>query len=118
MRSFFLKSACMMALVSAVLFACKKDDGCAPSNVSYATDVVPILETQCYTCHSTANGPSVSGIVLEGHANTKVKADDGSLVGAIEHQGGYSPMPGTGAKLDDCDIATIRTWVDEGSKNN
>lgn len=90
---------------------------CNTTNMSYATDIAPILQANCYACHSNAN-QSISGISLEGHSNLKKVADDGRLIGVITHAAGYPPMPQIGAKLSDCNINKIKSWVNSGSPNN
>ncbi len=45
-------------------------------------------------------------------------AQSEKLYGTISHASGYSPMPKGGAKLSNCQIATIKKWVDTGMLNN
>jgi len=90
---------------------------CNTTNMSFSKDIVPILQSSCYSCHSNAN-QSVSGISLEGYSNVKVQVDNGSLVGAITHASGFTPMPQGGAKLSDCTINKIKSWVNSGAPNN
>ena len=89
---------------------------CNTENVTFASTVKPILSANCYSCHSTA--VSTNGVVLDTHAGVKKQADNGTLVGAISHAAGFTPMPQGGAKLSDCNIAKIKKWVDDGAKNN
>src|SRR5687767_13786653 len=89
---------------------------CDTSNVTYALKVLPIIQTECYSCHS---GSAPSGNVnLDGYDNLKVYAGNGKLMGVISHAAGYSPMPQGGNKLSDCDILTIQTWINNGTLNN
>jgi cytochrome c5 len=97
------------------LGALLKDD-CTPTSVSYLNEVVPILQANCYVCHT---GPSPSGgVVMGSHANDLVIAQDGRLLGVIRHEAGYSAMPPAGDKLADCNITTIAAWISEGAQNN
>jgi hypothetical protein len=57
-------------------------------------------------------------VKLETWADVKIYADNGSLLGSITHQGGYSPMPKGSAKLEDCPIAVIQKWIEMGAPNN
>ena len=87
--------------------------------VSFATDIVPVLETSCYACHSLANGPNNGGgIILEGHANVFIYADNGSLFGSINHDADYTAMPLGGAKLEACTIAKVEKWIADGALDN
>lgn len=84
--------------------------------VSYVQKVVPILQTSCYGCHT---GSSPSGNQLMGtYAADKAMAQNGKLMGTINHSAGYSPMPKGAAKLSSCRIATIKKWIDAGMLNN
>lgn len=89
---------------------------CDTTTITYSGSVYPILADNCLSCHSTAavNG----GVVLEGHSNAAIYANNGRLLGAITHASGFSPMPKNLPKLPDCDIATIRMWIEAGAPNN
>ena len=90
---------------------------CVTTNMKYSTDIAPIIQANCFACHSNANA-SVSGFSLEGHSNLKAKVDQGRLVGAITHAAGFAAMPQGGAKLSDCNINKIIAWVNAGAPNN
>jgi len=84
--------------------------------VSYAQKVVPLLQANCYGCHS---GSFPSGNQLMGtYAADKAMAQSGKLYGTINHAAGYSPMPKGGAKMGACQIAVIKKWIDSGMLNN
>lgn len=86
--------------------------------IKYSTDVVGILQTNCYVCHG-GNAAAGNGYKLDTYAGLKVMADNGRLVKAIMHTGPVNThMPQGGAKLPECNIAKIRTWVRNGSPNN
>ena len=89
---------------------------CDTSNVTYSANVLPIIQQECYTCHS---GSSPSGNVrLDNYTYLTVYADNGKLMGTISHSPGYSPMPQGGNKLSSCEIATIQKWINNGRPNN
>jgi hypothetical protein len=92
------------------------DTGCNSTSISYATDIVPLLQSNCYSCHSLA--ASQGGISLEGYSRIKNFADNGRLIGAVSHAAGYSPMPKNGSKLPDCEINKIRSWINDGAPDN
>lgn len=93
-----------------------KNEPCISSNISFSKDVKPILNSNCLSCHnkSLAEG----GIVLEDFLNVKKVVESGRLLGAINHSPGFAPMPQGGAKLPDCEITKIRTWIKEGATDN
>jgi len=84
-----------------------------PDNVSYANDIAPILETNCYDCHSASSNSA--GILLDNYDALVFYAQNGYLYGTITHAPGYNPMPDGGGKLSDCTIATIKKWIDTGT---
>ena len=89
---------------------------CVTTNLSLETDIVPILQYNCYVCHSaSANNGNVT---LEGYSELMVYVNNGKLLGSIKHNGGFIPMPQNAAKLASCDIAKIEQWIKDGAANN
>lgn len=89
---------------------------CKTANISYQSDILPILDVKCYQCHSASENQG--NVTLEGYSNLKIYADNGKLLGAIRHEGGFSPMPQDGGQLSDCNISYFETWISEGTLNN
>ena len=89
---------------------------CVTTDMSYSADIVPILETNCYTCHSAA--ANFGNVTLEGHDELLKYVDDGSFLGTVRHDGGFSPMPKGKAKLLECEIEKIAAWIDDGAMDN
>jgi hypothetical protein len=89
---------------------------CDTVNMKFTANVVPILSANCYSCHG--NGRTFGGVNLDTYANVKLLANDGSLLGAITHASGFSPMPKNAAQLSNCDINKIRDWINRGALNN
>jgi len=100
----------------------KEDDlypqvaACDTTNVTFANNVFPVINSNCTACHSGA-APS-GNIRLENYNHISTAANNGSLLGVIRHEPGWSPMPKGGGKLNDCNIAEIETWVNQGAPNN
>ncbi len=99
-----------------LLYPSKSSNCDTTAAVSYSSKVVPILTTQCYSCHVGASAGG--GIVMGTHATDKATAVNGKLFGSINHSSGFSPMPKSAAKMNACDIAAIKKWIDAGSPNN
>jgi mono/diheme cytochrome c family protein len=99
------------------------NDTCSASScdttgvMSYASRVKPILQNNCYGCHS-GTASSGGGIVLSDYNNLKTSVDNGTLLGSIEQLDGYSAMPKGGSKMSNCNIAIIRKWIAAGAPNN
>jgi len=89
---------------------------CDTTPVTYSGKVLSMIQSNCYSCHGSG---SVSGNVnLDGYTNLKIYADNGKLIGVMEHKAGYSPMPQGGSKLSDCDINVVKKWIHDGTPNN
>jgi mono/diheme cytochrome c family protein len=84
---------------------------CDSTLVTYSGTVVPILQANCFSCH-TGQTPS-GGLDLSNYDQLAIVAQNGSLLGSIRHESGYSPMPHDLPKLSDCDIALIAKWVSD-----
>ncbi|HET8963113.1 MAG TPA: hypothetical protein VFM99_04405 [Chitinophagales bacterium] len=92
---------------------------CDTAAISFSQDVVPILETNCYACHSLANGASEgSGYILEGYDFIVDVISTGQLVGAVNWSDGFSFMPKNASQLPACERALITSWVNQGALNN
>lgn len=123
-----------LACIAITIFSCSKssedtlepdpnpggggNNNCDTTDITYAADIVPILQSNCYSCHGENTNSGSMGIVLEGYDNIKPKADNGTLIGVITHAAGFPPMPKDGAKLSECNINKIRAWIDEGAQDN
>ncbi|MDZ4807407.1 MAG: hypothetical protein SGI96_03975 [Bacteroidota bacterium] len=84
--------------------------------VSYAQKVVPVFQQFCYSCH-TGSFPS-GGIVMGTYTTDKAIGLNGKLFGSINHAAGFSPMPKGMSKMNACQIAVIKKWIDAGMPNN
>lgn len=89
---------------------------CVTTGLSYQKHIVPILDRNCYICHSTKS--YTSSITLEGYEKLMIYVNNGTLVGSIRHQDGFKPMPQAAQKLIDCDMARIEQWILDGALEN
>ena len=118
----------LLFLFCRVLLSCSKQNeealmtpvngipNCDTVNMKFTANVVPILSTNCYSCHG--NGRAFGGVRLDNYANVKIWADGGNLLGSISHASGFSPMPKNAAQLSNCDTNKIRAWISRGTLNN
>jgi len=89
---------------------------CDTTNVTFSTEVWPILESNCSGCHS---GSAPSGNVsIENYDDVTALVHNGSLMGTIRYEQGYTPMPKGGNQLSDCYISKLETWISNGMPNN
>lgn len=90
---------------------------CDTSNIKYSVQIVSTISTNCLRCHG-GNASAGGGIQLGDYTVLKTLALNGRLIGAVSRVPGFSPMPKNTAKLPDCRIAEIRTWIRNGAPNN
>jgi uncharacterized membrane protein len=91
--------------------------------VSFAKDILPILETSCVSCHG---GEKTSkGLDLKSYASLMAGSQNGSVVTAgdatksalvISVQSGKMPKRGT--KLTADQLQLLLDWVNAGAPNN
>jgi hypothetical protein len=83
---------------------------CDTTNITFNGTILNILGANCLLCHSNAaaidNG---SGIYLDTYEGVKTRAK--MISGALNHTGGYFPMPKNAPKLDPCLIQKFDIWV-------
>ena len=119
----------LLPMLLFVLFGCYYDSeealygkpgtGCDTTVTKFSTEVKPILQSSCLTCHSnSAATGSGGGIKLQDYADVKTYADNGKLIGTISHTSGFDAMPKSGGKLTDCNILIIQTWITRGKLND
>lgn len=89
---------------------------CSTETVKYSVQISSILQKNCYACHST--GSNLGNLLLDSYTGARNAVNNGSLLGAVNHKAGFSPMPKGAPKLSDCDIQALQTWLDDGTPNN
>lgn len=122
-RKFLLVTVCIAGIVL-YLAGCSKQSAdklsgsstCDTLQVSYSTQVVDILQNNCYACHSGATPPT--GIRLDTYANLKVFVNNGFFVDAVTQNGIVTPMPYGQPRLPVCEVNTLVAWVNQGAPNN
>ncbi len=92
---------------------------CDTTKFTFANAIVPILKSYCYSCHATAPAASSGGgIILDNYNSVLAQAQNGNLMGDLQHLTGHHAMPLGGSKLSDCKITQFRKWIDAGALNN
>ncbi|MFT4536236.1 MAG: hypothetical protein ACJA1A_003567 [Saprospiraceae bacterium] len=89
---------------------------CLTLEMSYTNDILPIIEMDCYVCHSAA--ANFGNVILEGYGGISNYVADGTLLGVIKHEPGFSPMPKNQAQILQCEIEKIEAWITQGALNN
>lgn len=124
-----MKKQVVLLVVAAVLvsalaiFRFGSTEAAPATNVSYANDVQPILESRCGKCH-------MGEFVSEGlHMDTYESLMEGSDHGPVILPGSArdsllvqklvkGEMPKRGPKLTPVQIQTITDWINAGALNN
>ncbi len=96
----------------------ESETGGSPA-ISFASDVQPILENNCASCH-TAEGPGAAHLKMETAAD--VDGFDAEYIDAVISVGFMPPWPAADGevefhddrRLDPADIATVAAWAAEG----
>ena len=104
---------------------------CSPKNVSYSKAVQPILSKNCSECHAPGKpGLDSSGLDTTSYASLMKGGKFGALVkpgdaftSALNMlvEGRAHPsirMPHGKEKLPAADIETLKSWVNQGAKND
>jgi hypothetical protein len=113
-----------------VLYSCSKSNdtelsqssgrdssACDTTNMSFTADIKPILQANCYACHSNSNF-AISSTKLEDYGDLIHHVHDGDILGSISHAPGFVEMPQGAPKLSDCNINKIKAWIDRGALDN
>lgn len=90
---------------------------CDTTDVRYSKQITDIISANCLVCHGgdASNG---GGNKLGEYNVLKTLALSGHLLASVTHEPGHQPMPKNAAKLPDCEIAQIRTWIRNGALAN
>lgn len=105
----------ILLLLIAVFSSCSYDtyvenDECDTVDVSYANEILPMIDAYCISCHPTYLGSyeNVSDSVTSSNIIVRIQLelDNDSL------------MPQGGPSLTDCQIDKFKSWVNQGAQNN
>jgi uncharacterized membrane protein len=93
------------------------------STVSFATDILPIFESRCVSCHGgekTQKGLDLTSYASAIKGSTRgpviVASDSGNSLLFMNVASGK--MPKSGPKLTPQEISLIMKWINEGALNN
>ncbi|HPE54873.1 MAG TPA: hypothetical protein P5514_10590 [Bacteroidales bacterium] len=84
---------------------------CDTVGITFPGTVMPILQANCIVCHGPPNYEG--GLDLTDYDQISFLAQNGSLLGAIKHEGGYEPMPKDAPPLTACEIIQIEKWIND-----
>jgi hypothetical protein len=91
--------------------------------VSFAQEVMPILELRCWECHSEEN--TELGLRLDSYEGIMQGSDYGTVVEPGDPDGSLlvdmiaaGDMPEDGDPVPPEELEVIKTWIAEGAENN
>ena len=91
-----------------------KPDPCAGIQVTYI-QISEIISNSCFGgCHDIG----AAGISLNNYAQVKNATENSTLILAVKHASGVSPMPKGRPKLSDAQIQLIECWKAKGYPEN
>jgi hypothetical protein len=127
MLSFFRRVGFGVAVGTLLSFATggRSDSPSTEPAVSFEKTIGPILQANCFTCHSHAAKKSKGGLMLDaresilkggdrGPAIVSGKPDESLLLRAVGRNDDDLKMPPTG-KLADEQVAALREWIKIGA---
>ena len=89
------------------------NSGCETTNMSYATDIAPIIQNNCNSCHSAGAAPGQGTVALDTYNDLKNNINETlERVNLQPSEGRF--MPRSGSSIGSCDIDKIRAWKDQG----
>jgi hypothetical protein len=97
----------------------------AAAPIDFGREIEPVLERNCYECHSHASGKSKGGLVLDSRGGWMAGGEHGSviepgrpensrLITALSHRDSDLRMPPK-KRLDEAEIALLTAWVKSGA---
>jgi hypothetical protein len=118
---YILAGSMLLLFVDLTITACTKDkvqpapiDSTCADTISFANDILPIMENYCTSCHNASN-PSGS-YDLSNYAGVTVNT--GKVLGSIRQDASASSMPQGTDKIADSLIQKVYCWINQGAKNN
>lgn len=95
----------------------------AGATVSFANDILPLLNSRCVNCHG---GDRVEeGLILKSHAEIMAGSENGAVVtpgdaasSLLVEMVASGDMPKRGPKLTPPQIQLLMNWVNEGALDN
>ena len=88
---------------------------CDTAVVTYTLSIAPIMTAHCNVCHNAALAGN--GYITDNYDDLSIPAKNGKLSAAVDQTGPF-PMPKDNDKLNPCELAKIKKWVDAGSLRN
>jgi hypothetical protein len=106
-------SSCSLALFSCTREKVTPIDQQCTTTISFANDVMPILQANCIGCHDQGNASG--GFDFSSY--TSASANANAILNSMKANG-YQLMPIGGPALPDSTIQKIKCWIEQGKLDN
>jgi hypothetical protein len=106
-------SSCSLALFSCTREKVTPIDQQCTTTISFANDVMPILQANCIGCHDQGNASG--GFDFSSY--TSASANANAILNSMKANG-YQLMPIGGPALPDSTIQKISCWINQGKQDN
>ena len=118
------ETAPVAPMPAAVQAAIPRVQATAPARVNYETEIKPLIEANCFDCHSQDRRKG--GLSLATYADLLDGGKDGPVVRPGNGSGsmmverlhgiGGEQMPKDAAPLSAAEVALVQRWIDEGAR--
>jgi hypothetical protein len=113
-----LKIIIVVLIAGLIGFSCETQtydeiSGEEVANPTYTTNVKPIIENNCLSCHSLAGGEIPT---METYSQVRDAAENGNMICRIDDQSCGAVMPQSG-RMPQTRINTIKKWTANGFPN-
>ena len=99
------------------------EQAAAPASVSFANDIVPILESRCIQCHG--GDQTKKGLDMKTYESLMAGSENGAVISTgdagnslLIDQLVQGKMPKKGPKLTPNQVQLITDWINAGAQNN
>lgn len=121
MKQFFFVASTLLFIAAMSQTACYYDNEktlygdnvCDTTLVSYLSDIKPIVEANCISCHAPGGEQEISPLLT--YEDMIKYISDNNMVDRV--RGNSSLMPPSG-KMGNCNLLLIEAWINQGALNN
>jgi len=90
------------------------DDTCESTGLTYSNFAGDFINSNCGNAGCHAAGSAFT-FEMHNYETTKTAVDLGRIIGAINHDEGFSAMPQGQSQLSECNIEKLTTWIQDGA---
>ena len=123
-----IKLVVFFFFISFYMLSCKNDSEeelyvnqeCNIEAVSFETDIFPIINSYCISCHSGSSSSASGGLLLETYDQIQLavnKLDEDGVIARIEKSNGDPKLMPPSHRLPQCEIDKIKAWQEQGTNN-